>query len=687
MPESAVVSSRLNSWKEIAEYVGRNVRTVIRWEQEGGLPVHRVPVGHRRAVFAYRHEIDQWLQNGFKMADGEAASAVVDPPEKDTESGPESLISPAGTAPLAVGRTRGRLGTWLRSSGQFWRIGAVLGLLALTAIAAIRWVMPPRFQLAGETQITYDGTPKAGLVTDGSRLFFGEWREGRIVLSTVSVNGGPVRPIATPFVQAEPVDVSADGNRLLVLAGDGQEQERALWIVSTRGGPPERVGTLLCHSAAWSPDGKEIAFASGNSIYLTRGDGARQQLIHTFATVPEDLRWSLDGKRLLVRLRNMTTWRSKLWKLSLGGPNHFGLASMIPVSSASRSYDTLSPVLDRQDDAFVGTDGPDSTIFTLQSSWFPWSRRSTLGVFARARAGVGDFAVDRHAQNLYVVRGTPDQSELDWFDKAAHAFRPFLPGISARDVDFSRDGRWIAYVRTPENTLWVASPDGASPRQINTSGMTDVELPRWSPNGKWIAFMGKRPGDPYRIFISPAAGGPLRQASHGTDNQGAPTWSPDGRRLIYGRVMCQEEKTCAIEQIDLRTGDESMIPGSEGLSTARWSPDGRYIAALRADKFQVCLLDRTTGKWRKLADNVNGNDLAWAPNSTAVYASQPDGDRPEVIRIALSDDKREPAVDLTNFSKLAGRIDTWFAVTPDDSILFRRMVNGQEIYALHYTGR
>lgn len=686
MPESAIVSTRLNSWKEIAEYVGRNVRTVIRWEQEGGLPVHRVPVGHRRAVFAYRHEIDHWLQNGFKMADGEAPDAPLDPPGNYPESKSQSVAA-AGGSSLVVDRPGRRAGEKRIPATLLWRIAVGLGLLALATTAAVRWITPRRFLFAGETQITYDGTPKTGLVTDGSNLYFGKWREGRIILSSVSVNGGPVREIATPFVQAEPVGVSADGRRLLVLAGSGQEQERSLWVVPVQDGALQRVGTLLCHSAASSPDGKEIALASGNSIYLTTDGGASQHLVHTFAAVPEDLRWSLDGKRLLLRLRDMTTWESTLWKLSLNRANPFTVASLIPDTSASRNYNTLSPVLDRQDDAFAGTDGPDSTIFTLQKSWFPWMQRSMLGVFARTEAGVSDFAVDRRAQNLYLLRSTPDRSELDWFDKTARAFRPFLPGISARDVDFSKDGRWIVYVQTSANTLWVAHSDGSSPQQINTTGMTNIELPRWSPDGKWIAFMGKRPGDPFRIFISPASGGPPREASHGTDNQGAPTWSPDGRRLIYGRVMCQEEQTCAIEEIELQTGEQTMIPGSEGLSTARWSPNGRYIAALRADKFQVLLLDRATGKWRKLADGVNGNDLAWALNSSAVYASKPDGDRPEVIRISLSGDKAEPAVDLTSFSKLVGRIDTWFAVTPDDSILFLHIVSGHEVYALHYAVR
>jgi hypothetical protein len=51
---------RLDSWKEIADYLGRDVRTAIRWEHERGLPVHRVPGGKRGGVFAYAEEIDRW---------------------------------------------------------------------------------------------------------------------------------------------------------------------------------------------------------------------------------------------------------------------------------------------------------------------------------------------------------------------------------------------------------------------------------------------------------------------------------------------------------------------------------------------------------------------------------------------------------------------------------------------------
>lgn len=68
---------RLDSWKAIADYLGRDVRTARRWERERQLPVHRVPGGGRTAVFAYTSEIDQWLRQD--RADPEPAR-VPDPP-------------------------------------------------------------------------------------------------------------------------------------------------------------------------------------------------------------------------------------------------------------------------------------------------------------------------------------------------------------------------------------------------------------------------------------------------------------------------------------------------------------------------------------------------------------------------------------------------------------------------------
>jgi hypothetical protein len=54
---------RLDSWKEIAVYLGREVRTVQRWEKREGLPVHRQFHVNAGTVWAFKHEIDAWFKN------------------------------------------------------------------------------------------------------------------------------------------------------------------------------------------------------------------------------------------------------------------------------------------------------------------------------------------------------------------------------------------------------------------------------------------------------------------------------------------------------------------------------------------------------------------------------------------------------------------------------------------------
>lgn len=69
-------SRRLGSWKEIAGYVGRDARTVARWEKERGFPVRRLPGGPRSSVFAYTDEIDAWMRGA--AGDAAAADAAAD---------------------------------------------------------------------------------------------------------------------------------------------------------------------------------------------------------------------------------------------------------------------------------------------------------------------------------------------------------------------------------------------------------------------------------------------------------------------------------------------------------------------------------------------------------------------------------------------------------------------------------
>ena len=76
-PEVVSRGGRLDSWKEIAAYLGRSERTVRRWEEHEGLPVHRLAHEKRGSIYAYRAELDAWWTSRKQEIDDEDEPASV----------------------------------------------------------------------------------------------------------------------------------------------------------------------------------------------------------------------------------------------------------------------------------------------------------------------------------------------------------------------------------------------------------------------------------------------------------------------------------------------------------------------------------------------------------------------------------------------------------------------------------
>ena len=151
-PVSQTSEHRLDSWKEIAAYLGRDIRTVRRWEAERGLPIHRVPGGGRAVVFAFRGEIQSWL----RAAEGESrqqgqfkpADTAEDPAGQNFQDlGRESLPAENGSpASVAVVPSTAPVGTEVRaplSLATSWqplsnlRFLLVVGLVVIAGAATI----------------------------------------------------------------------------------------------------------------------------------------------------------------------------------------------------------------------------------------------------------------------------------------------------------------------------------------------------------------------------------------------------------------------------------------------------------------------------------------------------------------------------------------------------------------------
>jgi Tol biopolymer transport system component len=115
----------------------------------------------------------------------------------------------------------------------------------------------------------------------------------------------------------------------------------------------------------------------------------------------------------------------------------------------------------------------------------------------------------------------------------SHEFRPFPSNQPGLLLDFLRDGKWIMYVNYLDNTLWRSRLDGSEQLQLTSPPMNSL-LPRWSPDGRQIAFGAQQPGKPWQVCIVSADGGAIQTPVPGKGQQNEPSWSPDGNSLLFG---------------------------------------------------------------------------------------------------------------------------------------------------------
>src|SRR6267378_422442 len=99
---SPLSDKKLVSWKEIAAHLGRETRTVQRWEKTEGLPVRRHEHQKKSTVYAYTSELDEWFKRRQPADDPEADAAFVPDPETSEASSGAETPDPAALNPVAA---------------------------------------------------------------------------------------------------------------------------------------------------------------------------------------------------------------------------------------------------------------------------------------------------------------------------------------------------------------------------------------------------------------------------------------------------------------------------------------------------------------------------------------------------------------------------------------------------------
>ena len=496
--------------------------------------------------------------------------------------------------------------------------------------------------------------------------------------------------IPTPFSNVTLLDVAPAQSEILVqsveLANEAISSSLTgpLWIIPLPAGSPRRLGDVQAMSAAFSSDGQRLAFSKGQDLFLARSDGTHSQKLATANGYPFRVRFSPDGNRLRFSVLDRNSASDSLWEVATDGR---GLQPLIPNwhQDPGECCGVWTP--DGKYFLFTAFRSGRNEVWALSENAGLLHKRVTEPL-AVTNGPLNYYSPEpsRDGRRLFVV-GEQPRAELQRYDIHFRQFVPFLSGVSAGELDFSRDGQLVVYITYPEGTLWRSRVDGSDRRQLTYPPMYTT-MPRWSPDGKQIAFQGAMPDKSLmRVFVMSTDGGtPQELLPDDQISEDDANWSPDGNSLVFAHsptLGSTNPNDFVLVRYDFKSKQLSTLPGSSGLYGPRWSPDGHFICGLTFDQRKLMLLEVAKGQWSELAAGQEIEYPNWTRDGRYVYfETAGDGGR-ELLRVNVTIRRPERVLSLKGIPRPGLPLGAqWSGLTPENSPLIMRDVGNREIYAL-----
>ncbi len=540
---------------------------------------------------------------------------------------------------------------------------------ALVAGLVIWWTRPPADAVVEAiTQITDDGRPKGvfnSLQTDGSRLYFNEGRRGDLKIAQVAVTGGAVSIIPTPLIDAQPGGVAPDGSFLAVLQGGAAPPGHPIWKVPLPTGEPTRLSNFKGQDVSVTPDGQILVSDEGN-LYIVNSDGGNaRKLISGMDGFVGNPAVSPDGKQVAFSFYSHAGGVAIYLAKSDGSAIHQVAANpdgfCCPAWTPDSSYllfETRAKVMQ------------DIWYLPMRRSW--WQRRVEPRKLTALPLSLHNATPNPRDGKTVFALGTKERGELVRYDEKTKQFASFLGGISAEDVVFSKDGKWVVYRSFPDGILWRSRVDGSDRLQLSYARVG--ESISFTPDGNSVTYDAN--GNINTVSID---GGDPKAI---VKEKGAflADWSPDGSKLVYSG-------SSGITIVDETSGKRTVVESAGGNWGFRWIGEDHLVAAsgLRS---KFTLFNLKTNGWSDWPIEPEPRAVSrWgvSPDHQYLYYAT-SGTDPELMRVRVGENQAQAVASLKDFDfamfiQLNGG-DLWISFAPDGSPLLLRDAGLQEVYAL-----
>ena len=559
----------------------------------------------------------------------------------------------------------------------------------MTAAILVTGLWPVPAPVVRVTQLINDTRRKGPwFAVSGDRLIYTALELGKEAwrwdLWSVPKAGGEARKEPTPCTQmgggALLQGVSYIRQRLFLQCRTAFG-EADLWLTGFDGGNAKSIGhfrNVHLGGVFISPGLEMLVFSRREGLFVRPVDGGaeRQLAPPDVSNVLFDSFWHPAGDR--IGFLRKVDGLLKAWEVRTDGT---GLRPLVP-EFAGEQYDAQwSP--DGQRLYFVSH----GDIYLQRGrGWLGWMHRP---VPARLTAVSTRFFLPTEdpADPLVIYsQGVVPQAEAMKLDRKTNAWEPFLAGMAAERWSFSPDGQWIAYLNWPRRELRKCRRDGSG--AVLLEDRLFCASPRWSPDGSRIAFSGLvRPRGrfdvdttkPFHLYTISSNGGKPEPVPGVTGLAYDPTWSPEGSRLVYAPLcgeVPKEQQHASIVNLD--TGVVQAVPGSDGLSTVRWSPDGKWLVALGCDKTWPYVYSFATRKWAVLQPREEGFP-EWSRDSRSVYFAESVSEA-RLVRIEVATGKVQEVRKLTEFPTTGLTTDaSW---TPEEEPVVLKDTSTYQIYRI-----